>query len=821
MLNIERLLQVNIALLVVLGAVLLGLGHGNASLPIMATVAAVVSLYLTDIRGVFYFNRIVANIAAILAAAYSLNDFFRSDSESQLLSIASLLIYLQMVLLFQRKSSRLYWQLLVLSLLQVVVAAALYVRVESGFLFFVYMILALTAMTLTYVNRENQSIRQLADRSRDELNARETATPETAQGVLLRGSPVVVFNQTHENPMTIRRILVHALTAGAGAMVFAAVYFYSIPRMHETWRGPNFAAQSQTGFTKLIRFNNTGQITPSERVLFRASFIDPATDEPFKLDSDPYFRGIVLNCYYKNRGVDEWDYRQIETERSLWGPIPANDRAESMPRLKIGMDPNNERILFSSHPSYRVSTTPEELFFEYRANTIYRDSQGGSIAFSDYAYEVAVDNIRENRQADTYPYVDPVSRTSEEPMDRATRAYLLSRPRQGQPRLKEIAEELTKDFDPTDHRAIAERLSNHLRFSNEYRYTLDFRDVQMNRDIDSTEDFIANHKSGHCEYFASALCMMLRHLKIPARIVVGFRCDDFNTIGEHYVVQEKHAHAWVEAYLDQDNVSQEMIDNRVAGKGGAWFRLDPTPATAVPPNEDLLTRATDAFDIAQMLWDDFVFGFNANRQRSTYYDGLLANNPLIESIARSDNWDEAMENISASMGMEKEKGRKVIQIAIVVVILTGGLIYWYLAMRRKAKREKRKPPGLRDIMGTVATLISPRLGTWITGPEDSPLAGEKVDFYEQMVAVLRRNGFVRKDSQSQSEYIDSVLSDLENDPRHEALSPILPKIIDAFYLVRFGKKTVPPDRMNEIESWIGSLDRELQTTNLAAGNSPS
>ena len=70
-------------------------------------------------------------------------------------------------------------------------------------------------------------------------------------------------------------------------------------------------------------------------------------------------------------------------------------------------------------------------------------------------------------------------------------------------------------------RDYVEILLRHLRNSGIYRYSLD----TSSRDpkLDPIEDFIANRKTGHCEYFASALALMLRAVAIPSRLVSGFR----------------------------------------------------------------------------------------------------------------------------------------------------------------------------------------------------------------------------------------------------------------------------------------------------------
>ncbi len=83
----------------------------------------------------------------------------------------------------------------------------------------------------------------------------------------------------------------------------------------------------------------------------------------------------------------------------------------------------------------------------------------------------------------------------------------------------------------------------------QFQYSLTGAD--RNPSIDPIEDFVTEHPQGHCEYFATALTLMLRSQGIPARMVCGFKCDqnDWNSAGGYYQVRQLHAHTWVEAYL--------------------------------------------------------------------------------------------------------------------------------------------------------------------------------------------------------------------------------------------------------------------------------
>ena len=109
----------------------------------------------------------------------------------------------------------------------------------------------------------------------------------------------------------------------------------------------------------------------------------------------------------------------------------------------------------------------------------------------------------------------------------------------GFPRLAaQITASASNDFDK------AAALENYLR--TRFGYTLQ---LPQTKEKDPIANFLFERKQGHCEYFASAMAVMLRTLGIPSRVVNGFRSDEFNDLTGNYVVRAKDAHSWVEAYF--------------------------------------------------------------------------------------------------------------------------------------------------------------------------------------------------------------------------------------------------------------------------------
>ncbi len=116
-----------------------------------------------------------------------------------------------------------------------------------------------------------------------------------------------------------------------------------------------------------------------------------------------------------------------------------------------------------------------------------------------------------------------------------------------------------------------------------FRYTLYLGDAASGaRDI---ERFLLQDRAGHCEYFATASVLLLRSLGIPARYVTGYSVQEFSNLEKVFVVRQRHAHAWVEAYVD-----------------GRWTELDTTPAiwleTEAEQNTSPWRPVLDLFDFA-------------------------------------------------------------------------------------------------------------------------------------------------------------------------------------------------------------------------------
>jgi protein-glutamine gamma-glutamyltransferase len=171
----------------------------------------------------------------------------------------------------------------------------------------------------------------------------------------------------------------------------------------------------------------------------------------------------------------------------------------------------------------------------------------------------------------------------------AARAAYLALPRSFSPRVAQLAEWLTagKASPPTRMTAILDWL----RATHVYSARLPHRQPYL----DPVEDFLFNARAGHCEYFASAMVVLLRAAGIPARYVNGYLGGEWNEVGKYVAVRDNRAHSWAEAYL---------------GDLG-WVRVDATPPVPAQARAGKVRQLVESVDF---YWTRWIVGYDLSRQ---------------------------------------------------------------------------------------------------------------------------------------------------------------------------------------------------------------
>jgi len=100
-------------------------------------------------------------------------------------------------------------------------------------------------------------------------------------------------------------------------------------------------------------------------------------------------------------------------------------------------------------------------------------------------------------------------------------------------------------------------------------------------DADIVDYFLFERERGYCEYYASAMTVMLRALGVPARVSVGFYPGDYDEGEGGYLYRQVNAHAWTEVYFPgygwipfEPTAGRPLIDE---GVGEAESPVTPEP----------------------------------------------------------------------------------------------------------------------------------------------------------------------------------------------------------------------------------------------------
>jgi protein-glutamine gamma-glutamyltransferase len=802
--SLERSLSLHVAAMTMLAAVILGLRHETSWLPAVVALTPLVTVFVTDAWKVVRLNRWVANTITVGAVAWTLRNFLEISSEEKLMAIGTMLCYLQIVLLFQEKTIRIYWHLVVLGVLEVVVAAALDLGPHFVLLVGLFLTVGLSTLVLLGVYREVKSdgrqtwsvtegaalfMKQNAP-SRGWLQPRGQIVARSAK--LLLAAPRVE-NTTGDEPSLSRLfplplLLRQTVLLTAVTIIFTTAFFYATPRLRD-FSPDGVFGEAVSGFRPEVQLLRKTRIHLSGRAVMRVVLSRMSDRKPVELIGEPYFHGVWLTDYQVDDTGSRWLPPQMARGsggggRWLLRAVPQTSKTQVRQDIVVESNVNRPFAIMPIHPIYDAPAT-------YGGS-----SRGNPERPQQHRYSWATPAIMNDRQVKAIPNPNR-RRTDEEKHAFAEEIQRAKKyPEERFPRLTEIAAEVIEQNELAQGRSFnkAEALERHFLAAGQYQYSLNVN-LAEDEQIDPIEDFVANKRAGNCEYFASALTMMLRSQGIPARLVRGYKGGTFNSVGRYYLVQERDAHSWVEAWMPNEEIpASEMAG--VASEGGAWYRFDPTPGSN---NQVTLTtpgwgeRTAQAFDYVELLWRDYVLSMNTSRQDEIVYEPLTARVGSLPPWVEFRGVSRWLRNAGAALGFESlsrsGRGARAFETSLAVaVILTlvslAAVAYalrwlWIRAWRwmgsRRAEQANRSPP-----------------------------------FYRKLERLLAQLPLVRKQGETPREMAREAGVKIGLTPGH-AKAAILPgKLVAAYYRVRFGNDRLDKVETEAIEQALTEIDAAVK-----------
>ncbi len=791
---LDRALQFHIAALAVLGAIFIGLKHESSVVAVAAALVAVGALLVTDILAWVRLNQWLANGIIVLAVGWSLRDFLQISPEEKLMAIASMLCYLQMVLLFQEKTTRIYWQLLVLSTLQVVVAAALELGAQFGLLLAVYAAVAISMLVLLCLYRETR----LAPR----VTTHKTLGPQQSEWSLLLAKPELDFVRVTtadlSRVLSPRVLFRQTALLAAVTLLFAAVFFFATPRLGERlWQASALTGGGITGLTPEIRFNKRGRIHQSNQVVMRVALSRMADRHAIELMGEPYFHGVLLTDYRpdaENPEASQWmpwrpSFSGSSEPRGGLMRTGIQQSPRKLVRQDIVLEATNSRRRFAIMPTQNV---PDFETVTYGSRT--RADSDSTTVPRQQRYSVATPAIASDRQLRAIANPNPGLTLGDQTalVEEELRASEIDVSRY--PGLVEKAAQVLAEHEVTSGTNFGKALAleRHFLALDAYRYSLNL-DFPRTPGVDPIEDFVANHRTGQCEYFASALVLMLRSQGVPARIVVGYKGGAFNSVGRYYSVQQRHVHSWVEAWMPTNDVPVSEIAG-VPNEGGVWYRLDPTPSsdTRVAIDEEGLgSRLAQAFDYVELLWRDYVLSLNKNRQDDMVYDPLTAKAAILPSWVESKGFQRWLRRLSARWGIDaplaRNRGNTRAFEGSLAVLVIGSLI-------------------LLLIVGQCLRLATRAIIRWRGGSKPiARVARSAPAFYQRLERLLARLPLVRQEGQTAKELAAAAQSRLCEVEGAVLAARVPSEVVVAYYRVRFGGHRLDKSETEAIEQALAAL----------------
>jgi len=325
---------------------------------------------------------------------------------------------------------------------------------------------------------------------------------------------------------------------------------------------------------------------------------------------------------------------------------------------------------------------------------------------------------------------------------------------------EDIQADENKLFPKEKHAKIAQALCNHLAHSGMYSYSL--RQRFLDRSEDPAADFLINVREGHCVRFAGGLTLMLRSLRIPARLVSGYQGYESLAKGRH-LIKQNMAHAWVEALVpgDKDGV-------------WVWLQLDPTPSNGdeAETSLTLVNWMWSRLSNPQFLWKNMIMDYNTERQ-SEAKDQLQH---IWQRLTAQDGEGTVLENLWETYHW--------------LIVILGALATAWLAflLRRLTWRRGR----------TRAAAAPP-------------------DFYTQLLRVLARRCRLQPATGQTPLEFARLAGKTMADSRRDRTGPLSAELTDVpiravklLYRLRFGGQPSVAEECLTLEGQIAELDAALR-----------
>ena len=495
---------------------------------------------------------------------------------------------LQVVRLATRRGAAHDQQIILLALVHLVAGTVLGGGLAYGLCFVGFLIVAPGALVLSHLRREVEG------------NYRQGARDRT-------GLPVDVPRILRSRRVISKKFLAVTCSLSVPIFLFTAVLFVLFPRVGLSLLLLNHSRSTRMiGFSDRVDLGGVGKLRSDPAIALRVHFSDLGDQPPPRLAL--YLRGTAFD-YYDGRS---WS-RSLSTRHAAdeYGSLivlrpyswPTSERT-----VQVDLEPISPPVIFLPPDAVRMKVVARGEPLLGRRIPVFAGPEG------EFKY------TGDDRGLRYEVYLRGAEPPPPERMRSDDRERYLRVPSTVGARIAALARSWAGDAQ--DPLVMARRIEQRLR--GDYRYDLESPSGAAKNPL---EHFLFESRSGHCEFYSTAMAMMLRTLGVPTRNVTGFIGGTYNRFGRFYAVRQGDAHSWVEVYLD----------------GYGWQRFDPTPPAGAAPVADvtgMLAFIRDIVEAAAQRWNRHVVGYDLDQQVRLLrnvrdrYNGLTGTGRLVGASSR-------------------------------------------------------------------------------------------------------------------------------------------------------------------------------------------
>jgi transglutaminase-like putative cysteine protease len=627
--------------------------------------------------------------------------------------LAHMILFLSAVKLLQRKADRDWFFLYLISFFEVLLAAGLSVSPAFIVTLTIYLLFALSTVVAFEIQK-----------ARRKVTPTQTRLLVPPDGALFRKLPMRLWRKRY---LETRRLPLVSVGLLCLIVVLALPFFLIAPRTAASAlkRGGGGLA-GFIGFSDNVTLGEIGRLKGNDQIFMHVRIESSSAAPPAGLR----WRGVALDQFtgraWKKSAAAE-RFEKKESDRGFF-QLGTTEDVQRLTTQTFFLEPVDTPVLFGA---------PRVVAVQGRLPFVRVDAEGAIQTRSHdqerVLYKVYSDTTEPAPavlRSDALEYYTPAAR-------------YLELPGNLDPRIAGLAKEIVERQSARNGYDEARAMEIYLREN--YGYTLELKAGGP----DPLADFLFRVRAGHCEYFATALAVMLRTRGIASRVVNGFLPGEYNEAAEAYTVRQSDAHSWVEAYFPQTR---------------SWITFDPTPPAGrtARARTGLAGQLSKYSEALELMWFQYVVGYDKQEQHS-----------LAASLRNG------LRDFRHGSAARWEQARKAFPTLVSVVL-----------------------PGLLALGAVLATIVLSgrvrRLGwrrglnVWSvrTGTENS-----RVDFYRRLVAALARQGIKREPHQTPLEFAATVRL------------PEASSITEAYNRVRYGEEKLSAPEREQIELLLRQLER--------------